>query len=230
MKTVLLVEDDLAIRTPLSMYLESAGYSVVGIGNGLDVMPHLRANGADLAILDINLPGRDGLLLCRDIRAEYQIPVIMLTARNSEEDKLTAFAAGADDYVPKPFSPRELVARVGTVLKRAEPKAPPVPVVVEPTVLADVEVGILRLEGDNYRAYVSGTEAKLTKTEFLLIHHLARNAGKVVERETLMKETFGYGNYLYDRTIDTHVKNLRKKLGDGIFIETVRGVGYRISP
>lgn len=229
MQTVLLVEDDLAIRTPLSMYLENAGYEVVGIGNGLEVMPYLRAHGADLAILDINLPGRDGLSLCRDVRAEYSIPVIMLTARNSEEDKLTAFSAGADDYVPKPFSPRELVARVATVLKRAAPR-PPVPAAsVESASLADVETGVLRLEGDNYRAYVSGVEAKLTKTEFLFLHHLARNAGKVVERETLMKETFGYGNYLYDRTIDTHVKNLRKKLGDEVEIETVRGVGYRIS-
>lgn len=230
MQTVLLVEDDLAIRTPLSMYLENAGYEVVGIGNGLEVMPYLRTHGADLAILDINLPGRDGLSLCRDVRAEYPIPVIMLTARNSEEDKLTAFGAGADDYVPKPFSPRELVARVGTVLKRAAPRPAVVPAAPESASLADVEVGVLRLEGDNYRAYVSNVEAKLTKTEFLLLHHLARNAGKVVERETLMKETFGYGNYLYDRTIDTHVKNLRRKLGEDVEIETVRGVGYRISP
>lgn len=227
MQTVLLVEDDLAIRTPLSMYLENSGYGVVGIGNGLEVVPYLRAHGADLAILDINLPGRDGLSLCRDIREEFSLPVIMLTARNSEEDKLTAFEAGADDYVPKPFSPRELVARVGTVLKRSAPKAPSAP--AESATLSDVETGVLRLEGDNYRAFVSGVEAKLTKTEFLLLHHLARHAGKVVEREALMKETFGYGNYLYDRTIDTHVKNLRRKLGDGVEIETVRGVGYRIS-
>lgn len=227
MQTVLLVEDDLAIRTPLSMYLENSGYGVVGIGNGLEVVPYLRAHGADLAILDINLPGRDGLSLCRDIREEFSLPVIMLTARNSEEDKLTAFEAGADDYVPKPFSPRELVARVSTVLKRSAPKAPSAP--TESATLSDVETGVLRLEGDNYRAFVSGVEAKLTKTEFLLLHHLARHAGKVVEREALMKETFGYGNYLYDRTIDTHVKNLRRKLGDGVEIETVRGVGYRIS-
>lgn len=225
MQTVLLVEDDLAIRTPLSMYLEKAGYSVIGIGNGLEVLPYLRSKGADIAILDINLPGRDGLSLCRDVRAEFPIPVIMLTARNSEEDKLTAFDAGADDYVPKPFSPRELVARVGTVLKRSAPKS----AAHEHAALVDVTVGALTLEGSNYRALVSGVEAKLTKTEFLLLHRLARDAGKVVERETLMKETFGYGNYLYDRTIDTHVKNLRKKLGDGIVIETVRGVGYRFS-
>ncbi len=227
MQTVLLVEDDLAIRTPLSMYLENSGYAVVGIGNGLEAMPYLRTHGADLAILDINLPGMDGLSLCREIREEFPLPVIMLTARNSEEDKLTAFEAGADDYVPKPFSPRELVARVGTVLKRSAPRAPSAS--GESAALADVETGVLRLEGDNYRAFVSGVEAKLTKTEFLLLHHLARHAGKVVEREALMKETFGYGNYLYDRTIDTHVKNLRRKLGDGVEIETVRGVGYRIS-
>lgn len=227
MQTVLLVEDDLAIRTPLSMYLENSGYAVVGIGNGLEAMPYLRTHGADLAILDINLPGMDGLSLCREIREEFPLPVIMLTARNSEEDKLTAFEAGADDYVPKPFSPRELVARVGTVLKRSAPRTPSAS--SESVTLADVETGVLRLEGDNYRAFVSGVEAKLTKTEFLLLHHLARHAGKVVERESLMKETFGYGNYLYDRTIDTHVKNLRRKLGDGVEIETVRGVGYRIS-
>lgn len=227
MQTVLLVEDDLAIRTPLSMYLENSGYAVVGIGNGLEAMPYLRTHGADLAILDINLPGMDGLSLCREIREEFPLPVIMLTARNSEEDKLTAFEAGADDYVPKPFSPRELVARVGTVLKRSAPRAPSAS--SESVTLANVETSVLRLEGDNYRAFVSGVEAKLTKTEFLLLHHLARHAGKVVEREALMKETFGYGNYLYDRTIDTHVKNLRRKLGDGVEIETVRGVGYRIS-
>lgn len=227
MQTVLLVEDDLAIRTPLSMYLENSGYAVVGIGNGLEAMPYLRTHGADLAILDINLPGMDGLSLCREIREEFPLPVIMLTARNSEEDKLTAFEAGADDYVPKPFSPRELVARVGTVLKRSAPRTPSAS--SESVTLANVETSVLRLEGDNYRAFVSGVEAKLTKTEFLLLHHLARHAGKVVEREALMKETFGYGNYLYDRTIDTHVKNLRRKLGDGVEIETVRGVGYRIS-
>ncbi|MDQ1344214.1 MAG: two-component system, OmpR family, response regulator BaeR [Patescibacteria group bacterium] len=208
MKTVLLVEDDLAIRTPLSMYLENAGYRTVGIGNGLEALPFLRTNGADLAILDINLPGKDGLTLCREIRSEFPLPIIMLSARGSEEDKLTAFGSGADDYVPKPFSPRELVARVATVLKRAAPK----PSAAESAALTDVSVGPLRLEGANYRAFVGDAEAKLTKTEFLLLHRLARDAGKVVERETLMKETFGYGNYLYDRTIDTHVKNLRKKI------------------
>jgi DNA-binding response OmpR family regulator len=225
MKTVLLVEDDLAIRTPLSMYLENAGYRTVGISNGLEVLPFLRTNGADLAILDINLPGKDGLTLCREIRSEFQLPIIMLSARGSEEDKLAAFGSGADDYVPKPFSPRELVARVATVLKRAAPKLP----ASETASLADVSVGPLRLEGDNYRAFVGDAEVKLTKTEFLLLHRLASDAGKVVERETLMKETFGYGNYLYDRTIDTHVKNLRKKLGEAVVVETVRGIGYRIS-
>jgi two-component system response regulator BaeR len=226
MQTVLLVEDDLAIRTPLSMYLENAGYRVIGIGNGLEALPILRSETVDMAILDINLPGKDGLSICREIRTEWSVPVIMLTARNSEEDKLTAFDAGADDYVPKPFSPRELVARVTTVLKRSTPK----PENSEAKAMADIEIGPLRLEGDNYRAFVLENEIKLTKTEFLLLHHLSRHAGKVVERETLMKEAFGYGNYLYDRTIDTHVKNLRRKLGEEIEIETVRGVGYRISP
>lgn len=226
MQIVLLVEDDLAIRTPLSMYLENAGYRVIGIGNGLEVMGALRREAINLIILDINLPGKDGLSLCREIRSEFPIPVIMLTARNSEEDKLTAFEAGADDYVPKPFSPRELVARISTVLKRATPKIGD----TESQAMVDITIGPLRLEGDNYRAFVSENEVKLTKTEFFLIHHLARHAGKVVERETLMKEAFGYGNYLYDRTIDTHVKNLRRKLGESIQIETVRGIGYRISP
>lgn len=226
MQTVLLVEDDLAIRTPLSMYLENAGYRVIGIGNGLEVLSAFRSNPPDLVILDINLPGKDGLSLCEELREESDVPVIMLTARNSEEDKLTAFGAGADDYVPKPFSPRELVARVTTVLKRSARKSSD----FESETMADIEIGPIRLEGDNYRAFVSGRETKLTKTEFLLLHHLARHAGKVVERETLMKEAFGYGNYLYDRTIDTHVKNLRRKLGDDVSIETVRGVGYRISP
>ena len=227
MKTVMLVEDDLAIRTPLSMYLESAGYRTVTIGNGLEVLPFLREQTVDIVILDINLPGRDGLSLCADIREILSVPIIMLSARGSEEDRLTAFGSGADDFVPKPFSPRELVARIATVLKRSEPATP---IVREDSPSRDVRVGSLLLDSPNYRAFSGGEELKLTKTEFLLLQRLAASAGSVVGRETLMKETFGYENYLYDRTIDTHVKNVRRKIGSAATIETVRGVGYRITP
>lgn len=227
MKTVMLVEDDLAIRTPLSMYLENAGYLTVGIGNGLEVLPFLREQVTDLIVLDINLPGKDGLSLCAEIREEFQVPVIMLSARGSEEDRLAAFEAGADDFVPKPFSPRELVARIGTVLKRSEPKSAPNG---ETPAQNELRVGNLRLDPSNYRAFSDREELRLTKTEFLLLQRLALSAESVVERETLMKETFGYDNYLYDRTIDTHVKNVRRKIGDAATIETVRGVGYRITP
>lgn len=227
MKTVMLVEDDLAIRTPLSMYLESAGYRTVTIGNGLEVLPFLREQAVDIVILDINLPGRDGLSLCADIREILSVPIIMLSARGSEEDRLTAFGSGADDFVPKPFSPRELVARIATVLKRSEPATP---IVREDSPSRDVRVGSLLLDSPNYRAFSGGEELKLTKTEFLLLQRLAASAGSVVGRETLMKETFGYENYLYDRTIDTHVKNVRRKIGSAATIETVRGVGYRITP
>ncbi len=226
MKTVLVVEDDASIRTPLSMYLERSGYRPYGIGNGLEVLPFLRKEGADLVVLDINLPGKDGLSLCREIRAEFPVPVIMLSARSGEEDKVRAFEYGADDYVSKPFSPRELVARIGTVLKRSESKDRPVP---ENDPLPDLAVGRLFLEGANFQAAIDGAEIRLTKTEFLLLHRLASQAGTVVTRATMMHETFGYDNYLYDRTIDTHVKNLRKKVGGAVEIETVRGIGYRLT-
>lgn len=227
MKTVLIVEDDSAIRTPLSMYLERSGYRACGVANGLEVLPFLRNGGADIVILDINLPGKDGLSVCRELRSEFRTPVIMLSARSGEEDKVRAFEYGADDYVSKPFSPRELVARIGTVLKRSETAAPALP--AEPETLADLRVGPVFLEGANFRAAAAGDDLRLTKTEFLLLHRLASQAGTVVTRATMMKEAFGYENYLYDRTIDTHVKNLRKKLAGAVLIETVRGIGYRLT-
>jgi DNA-binding response OmpR family regulator len=172
MKTVLLVEDDPSIRAPLSMYLERSGYVAKGISNGLEVMPFLKTNAADLIILDINLPGKDGLTLCREIRAAFSIPIIMLSARGGEEDKVSALEWGADDYVPKPFSPRELIARIGSVLKRATSK----PAVAEKAGKSDITLGSLKLEGRNYRLTLDGTEIRLTKTEFLLLHRLASDA------------------------------------------------------
>lgn len=213
MSTILLVEDDTSIQTSLGLYLSNSGYSVLSAMNGLDVMPLLRTEKVDLIILDINLPGQDGKSLCREIRKDFSIPIIMLSARDAEEDKIETLESGADDYVSKPFSPRELLARVSAIFgraKRTEDQSKQATDWAEQNGM--LAIGDIRIDTRNYHVVIGGEEIRLTKTEFMLLEHLVRHVGTVVARETLMKEIMGYDNYLYDRTIDTHIKNIRKKL------------------
>ena len=221
MQTVLLVEDDPGISHPLSLYLTESGYRVHLCERGDTALDMFRATAPDLVMLDINLPGRNGMEVCAGIRLTSNIPIIVLSARGAESDKVAALDLGADDYIEKPFSPRELVARVKAVLKRANTK------------LAPNESGIIKyqnltLDVHNYSLLVGEKSVRLTKTEFLLLHFLIIHKATIVSRETLMRDIMGYENYLYDRTLDTHIKNLRKKIENENIVETVRGIGYRV--
>jgi two-component system, OmpR family, response regulator RegX3 len=224
MSKLLLIEDDSGISTPLSLYLENVWYDVIVCADGSEAENVYQREKPAIIILDINLPGKTGIEICRDIRSRSTTPIIMLSARESEEDKVTLLELGADDYVSKPFSSRELVARIAAVMKRAQTKK-------ENTGKSkELEFWKIAIDTKNMITLVSGTEITLTKTEFSLLEYFVKNAKWVIKRDALMKDIIGYDNYIYDRTIDTHVKNLRKKLEWAIDIETVRGVWYRVNP
>ncbi len=223
MSKLLLIEDDSGISTPLSLYLQNAGYEVILCERWDTAEDVFQREKPAIIILDINLPGKTGIEICRDIRAKSSTPIIMLSARESEEDKVALLELGADDYVSKPFSSRELVARIAAVMKRAQAKK-------ETKNTKEIEFWKLWIDTKNMIVMTSGVEVILTKTEFSLLEYFIKNAKGIIKRESLMKDIIGYDNYIYDRTIDTHVKNLRKKLEWSIDIETVRGVWYRVNP
>lgn len=218
---ILLVEDDHGITEPLSLYLTPLGFRVSVAHDGAEAFGIFSGLSPDLVVLDINLPGMDGFSVCERIRETSNTPIIMLSARDGEDDKVRALELGADDYMSKPFSPRELVARIQSVLKRFARIQP----ITTPSTLS---FGRLILDIPNYSVRMENTPIKITKTEFLILSYLIQHKDQVIERERLMKDIMGYEHYLYDRTIDTHMKNLRHKFGEAIAIETVRGIGYRI--
>lgn len=218
---LLLIEDDTGIITPLTAYLKQAGHTVSSCGNWLAALEVFTNEKPNLVILDINLPWKNGVEICREIRSISKVPIIILSARESEDDKVELLELWADDYVSKPFSPRELVARISAVAKRAEEKK-------ESKNGKTLSLGSVEIDSKNHIALLSWEELKLTKTEFSILEYLLKNAKWVIKRESLMKDIIGYDNYLYDRTIDTHIKNLRKKLEGAIEIETIRGVWYRV--
>lgn len=222
MHHILLIEDDEGIITPLSMYLEQSGFRLSVARNGLDAVQIFRDEKPHVVILDINLPGKSGIEVCREIRELGAIPIIVLSARASEDDKVQLLELGADDYVSKPFSSRELVARIHAVVKRSEMKKE------QKSGGKCLTFGNIVLDAKNHTVTLSGEDMKLTKTEFSLLEYFMKNSKTVIKRESLMKDIIGYDQYLYDRTIDTHVKNLRKKLGNELEIETIRWVGYRV--
>lgn len=222
MITILLVEDDKGIIFPLSAYIKNDWYRIVVVENGLDVMEIFEKERPDLVILDINLPWKNGIEVCRDIRKTSWIPIIVLSARESENDKIKLFELGADDYVAKPFSQRELLARIKAVLKRVEMQK-------KPKNSKQLQLWKLFLNPKEYSALCDGREVIFTKTEFSILEYCIKNASSVIKRENIMRDVMWYENYLYDRTIDTHMKNIRKKLSDAIHIETIRGVGYKFS-
>ena len=223
MPKLLLIEDDEWISTPLSLYLENAGYEVKICENGWDAVEVFKNEKPSIVILDINLPKKSGIDVCQEIREISSVPLIVLSARESEEDKVRLLELGADDYVAKPFSPRELVARLAAVMKRAQSKKD------TKSNGKLLELWSIKIDTKNFTVWKHDEEIVLTKTEFALLEYFLKNAKWVIKRETLMKEIMGYENYVYDRTIDTHVKNLRKKLDNALSIETVRGIGYRVS-
>lgn len=220
----MVVDDEREIVDLLRSYLERDGYRVLVAYDGREALEIARRDRPDLMILDLMLPEVDGWEVCRQVRATSSIPIIMLTARDEETDKLVGLELGADDYITKPFSPREVVARVRAVLRRAAGEGPP-PVKI---VAGDVEIDPARFEVRR-----GGEVIHLTPTEFKLLEVLARNPGRTFTRLQLIDQVHGYAFEGYERTIDAHVKNLRQKLEPDPrhprYILTVYGVGYKFS-
>ena len=225
---VSVVEDEAALAEVLQFNLERAGFEVVVHHRGDEAWEAIRARPPDLVLLDLMLPGLDGLELTRLLKREKAtagIPVVMLTARGEEVDRIVGLELGADDYISKPFSPREVVLRVKAVLRRAAAGA------VEAGAGEGVllEVGEMRLDPEAHRAWVGGEELVLTPTEFRLLRLLLERQGRTQTRARLLSEVWGYAEDVDSRTVDTHVRRLRKKLGTAAErLETVVGVGYRV--
>lgn len=221
-ESILVVEDDDDIAELLAYNLQAAGFAVEISRDGNDALAKARRSPPDLILLDLMLPGIDGFEVCKELKRDPRTssaPVIMLTAKGEEVDRIVGLELGADDYVVKPFSPRELVLRVRAVLKRAAPETH------DKQVLSK---GALRVDLDAHRAELGGQEILLTATEFKLLAELIRAQGRVQTRDQLLNTVWGYEFEGYARTVDTHVRRLRQKLGDmADMIETVRGVGYR---
>jgi DNA-binding response OmpR family regulator len=224
---VLIVDDEPQVVSIVKAYLERDGYQVTVARNGSDALKEFMRAVPDLVVLDVMLPTVDGLDVLREIRRTSQVPVIMLTARAESEDKLIGLELGADDYVTKPFSPRELNARVKAVLRRSQ--RPPAGAEAK-----TVHVGKLAIDQERFEASCHGTAVNLTATEFRIMSVLAESAGKVLSRDQIMDRALGESYEGYDRTIDTHIKNIRRKLssitGDGCNIVTVQGIGYKLEP
>jgi DNA-binding response OmpR family regulator len=227
-KTALVVEDDKSVSQLIRLYLAQAGYKVIAAEDGLNGLRMALEESPDIVLLDLNLPGMDGIDVCRNVREESEVPIIMVTARVEENDRLTGLDLGADDYVSKPFSPRELVARVNAVLRRT----------TRDTVKREesgnqVTAGDVGIDLNRRSATVLGDEIELTPTEFRLLAYFIEGRGRTVSRDQIIENVFGYDFSGYDRTVDTHVSNLRKKLElanpNGQHLKTMYGVGYRFN-
>lgn len=218
--TILLVEDERNIADILSDYLRQSGYKTNHLINGADVVPFVKKTPPDLVLLDVMLPGKDGLEICREVRSFSMVPIIMVTARIEEIDRLLGLELGADDYICKPFSPREVVARVKAMLRRA--RAVPV---------AAVSQQLIEIDEAQNRVTANGQRLELTPTEFRLLKLMAANPGRVYSRGLLLDLCYQQEQQIYDRVIDSHIKNLRKKLTKALdgqeAIHSVYGVGYR---
>ena len=216
---LLVVEDEPKLAVLVCRYLDAAGFQTGILADGRLVVNAVRTNPPDLVLLDLMLPGRDGIDICREIRTFSSVPIIMMTARVEEIDRLLGLELGADDYICKPFSPREMVARVRAVLRRSSGKP------------AGQDSDGVRLDALSRRAFLGDQELQLTVKEFDLLRVLIREQGKVVSREQLMREVWDTQWFGSTKTLDMHVSVLRKKLGDDVtrprFITTVRGVGFR---
>ncbi len=218
--TIMVVEDEPNIGALVRTYLERAGYRVLWVRSGEDALTELRRHPIKLVVLDIGLPGIDGFEVCRRIGG--QVAVIMLTARDEEADRVAGLEVGADDYVAKPFSPRELTARVKAVLRRAGRGT---------AGSEDVaELGPVVLARGAREVHVDGDEVELTQREFDLLEYLVRHSGQVVTRDQLLQSVWGFQSPGETRTVEVHVAQLRKKLGHPELIRTVRGLGYKASP
>ena len=220
-RMVLIVEDEPKIAALLRDYLAQSGFATHWIDNGVDVADWVGENRPDLVLLDLMLPGKDGYEICRELRVSSSVPIIMVTARVEEIDRLLGLELGADDYICKPFSPREVVARVKAVLRRVRAVAE----------AADGYRGLV-IDEEKFTARLNGERLDLTPVEFRLLCLLARHPGRVYSRDHLMDKVYDDGRIVSDRTVDSHIKNLRKKLpnvreGDEL-IHSVYGIGYKL--
>ena len=224
-KVVAIVDDEEDIVNLVSHHVKREGYKVKEFHNGRDFLLFLESIVPDLVILDIMLPGIDGLEICRMLKNRSRtssIPIIMLTAKASEADVVVGLEIGADDYIVKPFSPREMVARVKSLLRRVNTKEAKEP---------KLEIGPISLNSERYEVTVNGKRIELTTTEFKILEVLIEKRGSVFTRDQLLKKKrlWGDDKLVYDRTIDVHIKNLREKLGKaGNMIKTIRGIGYKL--
>ena len=222
---ILVVDDDPAIRSVITFALEKAGHATRAVGDGAAAVAAVAGERPDLVVLDIGMPEMDGLSACREIRRTSEVPILFLSARDEEIDRVLGLEIGGDDYVTKPFSPRELVARVGAILKRTKARAPVEP---ESTRLAR---GVLSLDAEGRRVFVADRPVALTGLEFAILRTLMSRPNRVFERGEILDAAWEGTIHVSDRTIDSHVRNIRAKLleaGCAAAIETVHAVGFRL--
>jgi len=216
---ILLIEDDVAITDSLKLYLENSWFWVDIMHTGHKAVEKILSEKYALILLDINLPSKDGISICKTVRKTSKIPIIMLTAKTSENDILTGLDTWADDYITKPFSPKELISRINALLRRS---------IWESDNSHIVHIRNISIDTQKVQVFVDNIEVILTKNEYELFLMIVQANGNLVQRNAIMKKVFGYENYILDRTIDTHIKNIRKKCNDKDIILTVRGKGYRL--
>ncbi|UYV17437.1 response regulator transcription factor [Porphyrobacter sp. ULC335] len=230
-RTILVVDDDPHIRQLLVFALGKAGLAAIEAGDGEEAVARIAADAPDLVILDINMPRMDGLEVCRRVRATSAVPILFLSSRDDEIDRVLGIELGGDDYVVKPFSPREVVARTQAILRRAAGGSPAPVAAGEAAIITH---GCLSLDSDSWRASWDGAEVALTVTEFTMLKTLAARPGKVFTRDAIIDRLHGPGFAVTDRTIDSHIRNIRAKfasLGAGdTLIETRAGIGYALGP
>ncbi len=223
-RSVLIIDDDAKLVELLQLYFEKDGFVVFTANDGLTALKTAREKEPDILVLDLMLPGMDGWDICRALRRDSEVPILMLTARAEESDRLVGLEIGADDYVTKPFSPKEVVARVKAILRRTKRTAAK----VESVRLGDVVIDLKQ-----YQVTKGGQPVELTPTEFKMLELLAANPGRVFSRLQIVEQAQGYSFEGYERTIDAHIKNLRRKIEDNprepVYIQTVYGVGYRMA-
>ncbi|MDQ3875668.1 MAG: response regulator transcription factor [Actinomycetota bacterium] len=221
-QTILVVEDEAAIASFVALYLKNAGYAVKRAASGMEALAHLAQSKPDLIVLDLMLPDIDGVDVCRRIRQRSDIPILMLTARDEDVDKIIGLEVGADDYLTKPFNPRELVARVKSVLRRSAPSE-------RRRESRQIRHGDLVVDAGRREVKVADEEIQLAPKEFDLLWELLDHRGLVLTRDQLLERVWGYTFAGDTRTVDVHVRQIRRKLGDASPIVTVWGVGYKVA-
>ena len=222
-QTILVVEDEASIASFVALYLKNAGYGVRAVSSGQAALAQVASDAPALIVLDLMLPDIDGIEVCRRIRQRSDIPILMLTARDEDVDKIIGLEVGADDYLTKPFNPRELVARVKSILRRATPER-------RSTETTQLRHGDLLIDADRREVHVGDQEIQLAPKEFDLLWELLDHRGIVLTRDQLLERVWGYTFAGDTRTVDVHVRQLRRKLGDASPIVTVWGVGYKVGP